>query len=76
MFSNLTCAVSHSPVVLDHMFLVAFPPGTPSKSVHRAVGVTSKTQSKVKHNARPNVDRKTLLVAVNRLRMRFASGQT
>jgi hypothetical protein len=47
------------------MFMVAFPPETPSKSV----GIESEAEQKAMHNARSKVDRKSLLVAVNRCSM-------
>jgi hypothetical protein len=46
MLPDLTCKVARSPVVPEPHASGRFPPEKPSKSVHWAVGVTSKTQSK------------------------------
>ena len=78
--TDLKYIVSHSPIMLEpHFswmpmgfppaFLVAFPPETPSQSVHLTARVTSKAQSKCHAQCCPNIDCKVLLMAVNRYSM-------
>jgi hypothetical protein len=67
MFSDLTCKMSRSSVVLEPRVSGTFPEETLSKSVHWAVGVTSKAQSKSHAKCPPKCWRQSVVCASEQL---------